>query len=346
VIVQRCTALLGILALSACHQDFTKNMPWVTPSPTTGPALAAKTITSGITSSAIVDGVVLGPDGRNWFTQTNTAQIGAATNAGSVQQYTLATPSGYNCVQPEQIVVGPDKNLWAASYCGEVVKVTPAGAVSVYPISSNSAYASIVVGPDSNLWLGDVLNGVIDVVSTSGSLVKTVTLPTGAVPTGVALGADKNIWVADSGLTAFERVTVGGTVTSFTSGIPSNTVPHGITSGNLYVTLQSNASGTSDQIGRMTTSGTIKVLGTLSSGATPTYLCTASDGNVWFRENGTSNVLGRITISTGTLTEFTLAGILSPNSPDDGSGNGTDFIAPSGANLLLGGTGALYVVTP
>jgi virginiamycin B lyase len=342
----------GVLAvaLAGCHQNFAKNDPYVNPSASGGVlSLNITSITTSINASAVVDGLVTGPDGRLWFTQTNTAQIGATTAAGAVQQFQLVASSGYTCIEPQQIIVGPDKNLWSPSYCGQLIRLTTAGAITVFPISSSDSFTAIVTGPDSNLWMGDTANGAIDVVSTSGVLVRTIRLPSGSIPSGLALGSDDNVWVADSGLGVIERVTVSGSVTPFSSGIPSGAQPRGIIGapdGNLYFTLPATAS-TSDQIGRITTNGSLKILGTLTAGASPANLCVGPGGNVWFRENSSlANALGVVTLSSGALTEYTLTGIASPNYPDDGAGNGTDFVATFGSNLALGGTGAIYIATP
>jgi len=175
-------------------------------------------------------------------------------------------------------------------------------------------------------------------------------LPNGSVPAALSLGADNNMWVADEALGAIDRVTSAGAITSFTMGMPAGAAPRGIIGapdGNLYFTAPQTQSGSSDQIGRITTSGVVTMLGTLSSAAAPTNLCVGPDKNVWFREDTTgANALGKLTISSGAISEYSLTGIASPNAPDDGAGNGTDYIASSGSNLVLGGTGSVFGVTP
>lgn len=332
--------------------SYAKNMPTTAPSGTpSGNTLANTTVSNGITSTAIVDGLVTGPDNRVWFSQTNTAQVGASTAAGAVTQYALPTPSPSTCVEPQQIIVGPDKNLWAASYCGQVIQVTTAGRVTVVPLSSSATYSALAVGPDSNLWVADSTGGTLLDIATSGTLVRTITLPAGAQPTSLALGSDGNMWVADYGLMQIERVTVNGTVTAFASGIPLGQTVRGIASApdkNLYFTAPAAPGGITDGVGRISTNGSITMLATLSSGAAPTYLVADASGNVWFRENSTgSNALGRIVTSNGGVSEYSLTGVTTPNVPDDGAGDVTGWLAlgPNGY-LWLGGEGVLYIVTP
>jgi streptogramin lyase len=345
-------AAAALALLPGCHQDYAKNIPSSgSSSAPAGAVLTTKTITSGITSGAVVDGLVAGPDGRMWFTETNTAQIGATTTAGAVQQYAITAPSGYTCVTPQNIIVGPDGNLWAAAYCGELIKITTAGSATVYGVNANAAYSAIAVGPDKNIWLGDQTNAQLTVISTSGTLVRNIPLPSGASPAALALGSDGNMWVADFALSAIERVTTNGTVTSFTSGIPTGVTIAGIVAapdGNLYFTAPAIQTTSTDQVGRIATSGKITMLGSLSSGSSPVGITADTKGNVWFRDNGTTvNACGSIVTATGTIAQYSLSGITSPNVPNDGGGDvsGTAVIGPD-ANLWLGGSGTIYVATP
>jgi len=286
-----------------------------------------------------------------WFTETNTAQIGAATTAGVITQYTITAPSGFTCVVPQDIIVGPDGNLWSATFCGEAVSITPSGHVTVYGLNGNASFTAIAVGPDKNLWLGDQNNGVIDVITPAGSPVRTITLPSNSVPTAIALGPDGNMWVANFGTSSIDRVTTTGTVTAFASGIPTGDTVRGITAapdGNLYFTAPSTESTVADNIGKITTTGTITMLGSLTTNAAPVGISADTQGNVWFREDTTgANALGRVVTATGTVTEYALAGVTSPNVPDDGGGDiSGNVIAGPGGNLWLGGSGVLYVAAP
>jgi streptogramin lyase len=319
--------------------------------PPSGGSLSATTFTSGVTSNSTINGLANGPDGRIWFAQTNTAQVGAVTTSGIVSEYTVTAPAGYSCVVPENVVSGPDGNVYVSSFCGELIQITPAGVVRVFGINPSSVFAAIVVGPDKNLWLGDEANGLLLVVNTHGSVLATYALPSGAVPTALTVGGDGNVWVADDGLAAIHRVTTAGAITSFSTGLPSGQTVLGITAapdGNLYFTAPPQATTSTAQVGRVTTSGAITMLGLLGSTAAPYNLTTDTNGNVWFRDDTTGqNAVGRIVTSTASVTEYTLSGITSPNVPDDGGGNVTGGIVYGpDSNLWLGGNGAIYKVVP
>jgi len=123
----------------------------------------------------------------------------------------------------------------------------------------------------------------------------------GAYIGGIATGPDGNVWVAESDANRIARVTVGGVVTEFSSGLSPNAGPELINpgpDGNLWFTeLNYNT------IGRITTSGVITEF------PLPAPLSTAPsnlqdihagpDGNLWFTHSG-ANAIGVLSTS-GTL---------------------------------------------
>jgi hypothetical protein len=88
----------------------------------------------------------------------------------------------------------------------------------------------------------------------------------------------------------------GGTITLFSAGLNSGSVPDGITSGadgNLWFLDK----GTIKATGSITTSGTIAEYGVTASGgnadSAPQKIAAGPDGNVWFNDNGTTQAIGR-----------------------------------------------------
>lgn len=136
--------------------------------------------------------------------------------------------------------------------------------------------------------------------------VTTFNLGPSAFPATVAPGPDGNLWVADNGGTAVERITPNGTITPFTGDILG--VAIGMTAGadgNLWFI---DSSGPSSSIDRMTTSGTIVPFsGGLNSNPDLSGIATGPDGNVWFTDRGGfpggTPSIGRIT-PLGAIKQF------------------------------------------
>ena len=70
--------------------------------------------------------ITAGPDGRLWFTEPNTGQIGAITPSGVVTEYSVAmTRSGVR-----DIVSGPDGRLWFSEFtANKIGAITTTGKV-------------------------------------------------------------------------------------------------------------------------------------------------------------------------------------------------------------------------
>jgi len=118
---------------------------------------------------------------------------------------------------------------------------------------------------------------------------KPLMIPVAGGPTGVALDADGNLWLALNtvGQVAMVSAETGNLAGSYAVG--GN--PYGIakdSSNQIWFTLQ----GT-DQIGRLPAGGGTPTLFSLSTGASPGGLCSDPDGTVWFTEPGLGRV-GRI----------------------------------------------------
>src|SRR5208337_2211810 len=137
-----------------------------------------------------------------------------------------------------------------------------------------------------------------------------VAIPTlNSVPAGITAGPDGNLWFTEFSGDRIGRITPGGTVTEFSTGITPNSDPDEITAGpdgNLWFT---EASG--DRIGRITPGGTVTEF---SAGITPNSeprgITAGPDGNLWFTE-ASGDRIGRITPG-GTVTEFSTG--ITPNS--------------------------------
>ncbi len=120
-------------------------------------------------------------------------------------------------------------------------------------------------------------------------------------PSGVAAGADRDVWFTQQDSDQVGRMTPTGKVTEFSNGITAASGPGGIAAGpdgNMWFT-ESDA----DQIGRITPTGKVTEFHTnITADSDPVGIAAGPDGNMWFTQQG-SNEVGRIT-PTGKVTEF------------------------------------------
>ena len=123
-------------------------------------------------------------------------------------------------------------------------------------------------------------------------------------PAGITRGPEGNIWFAESGSPgAIGRITSGGSITEFTSGLTTNSKPTGIAAGpdgNLWFTEAANPG----RIAHITPEGTITEFTTgLTTNSEPLGIAAGPDGNLWFTEQANPGRIGRIT-PEGAITEF------------------------------------------
>lgn len=237
----------------------------------------------------------------------------------------ISLPSNSN---PEYVVAGPDGNVWFTIYTG-VGKITPAGAVTVYPTTHLTA--GIAVGPDNNIWFTSWSGNLINRITPQGTLTQ---FACSCSPRQITKGPDGNLWFnaivttpgvgsdayigriapADGSITLFK---FPAAMTSFAVG--------GITGGpdgNVWFTLQSPQTSTFtpgqvNHIGRITPSGTMTFFQVPTPYEAPQGITTGPDGNLWFGElsgSAAPDKIGRIT-SSGTITEFALSSVgeIGPN---------------------------------
>ena len=102
----------------------------------------------------------------------------------------------------------------------------------------------------------------------------------------IAPGPDGNLWFTDVSTTtpAIGRITPGGAITEFSSGLNPGSRPSGIAAGpdgNLWFTDY----GTTPAIGRITPGGTITEFSSgLNPGSDPSGIAAGPDGNLWFTD--------------------------------------------------------------
>jgi streptogramin lyase len=163
--------------------------------------------------------LTVGPDGNLWFPENSYKSAGSAigrvTPAGAITQFPLPTPNGApGPIEPGQLTVGPDGDLWFTEYfqtfwvgippppsSSEIARITPAGALTEFPTGGSPG--PLTVGPDGNLWFIEVagysLKETDDLgrVTPAGALTE-FPLPAGnADPGNLTVGPDGNLWFTE-----------------------------------------------------------------------------------------------------------------------------------------------------
>jgi streptogramin lyase len=131
-------------------------------------------------------GVVGGPDGNVWFTETAFNEIGRFKLAdNSVSEFATSA-------QPQNITVGGDGNLWFTEPSGSIGRSTIGGTVLEFP-APNGPW-DICKGPDGNVWFTEPSANMIARI-TPGGQVSEFAAPSS--PYGITAGPDGNIWFTE-----------------------------------------------------------------------------------------------------------------------------------------------------
>ena len=204
---------------------------------------------------------------------------------------------------PLGIAAGPDGAIWFTELGADAIgRSTLEGEMTEFTGLSGPAY-TIVTGSDGNLWFAEQSVDKIGRLTPGGTL-KEFSLPSGSKPLDIVDGPDGDLWFTEQGDGgAIGRITTGGAIEEFKTGLTPDSQPEGITAGpegDMWFT-QSASPG---EIGRITPEGTISEYPLPTSNTAPRDIVAGADGNLWFTQSGGDGEIGRIT-PQGTVTEFT-----------------------------------------
>ena len=206
---------------------------------------------------------------------------------------------------PLGIAAGPDGAIWfteLAAGADAIGRSTLKGEMTEFTGLSGPAY-TIVTGSDGNLWFAEQSVDKIGRLTPGGTL-KEFSLPSGSKPLDIVDGPDGDLWFTEQGDGgAIGRITTGGAIEEFKTGLTPDSQPEGITAGpegDMWFT-QSASPG---EIGRITPEGTISEYPLPTSNTAPRDIVAGADGNLWFTQSGGDGEIGRIT-PQGRVTEFT-----------------------------------------
>jgi streptogramin lyase len=276
------------------------------------------------TAAGVIQGIVAGPDGAMWFTETNGIKIGRITTAGVLTEYPVPGDS----TRLGGIAAGPDGALWFADPGEESIgRITTAGVFTIYPaLSANGSPNGIAAGPDGALWFTS--GTAIGRITTTGSF-SFYAIPGFYSALDIAAGPDGALWFTEEA-SGIGRVTVDGVVSRYAT--PGDGCPNGITAGPdgaLWFTELC-----SGKIGRMSTDGDLTEYPLQTTPSSPNYITAGPDGALWFTNYGGAGGLhggvARIT-TTGAVTQFPVpSGTYGPSGiaagPDGALWFGTYFI--------------------
>ena len=207
---------------------------------------------------------------------------------------------------------GPDGNIWFTdSAAHKIGRITPAGTITEFALSSGSSPAHITAGHDGSLWFTDNALDEIARITVQGVVTEfplSAAGPAalvGGVPEEIVTAQDGSLWFSLANPGELGRLSTSGVFTDFQLG---NVQPDNLTAGSdgniWYIDRLHN------QIGRVTPAGAVTSFHLPSAGAgtaaAPLALTLGPDGNLWFSEGSTGGQIGRLT-STGSFTMFDLA---------------------------------------
>ncbi len=261
-----------------------------------------------------------GPDGALWFTERGWGILGRITTDGTITypQYRLKVHGDGPSWRPQNVVTGPDGNLWATAGTlrtyrqessgdpdpyGSIRSMTPSGEVKVVtPLPTMFSDArGITVGPDNRIWFAE-RRGAIGKMNRDGTHLHEFPLENGNAVYSIVVGSDQNLWFGETFNAIIGRITTKGKIRYFT--LPKKAGPAGIVTGpdgNLY-----GSEFLGGKVARITTSGHVTAEWPLSKESSPKDITVGSDGNLYVAEFGIGKIarviLGRK--NAGKVTEF------------------------------------------
>ena len=151
---------------------------------------------AGARKNAQMPGIAAGPDGALWFTQQQYEGktrdgIGRMTTDGQSTSW----PLPHRRAGPTRIAAGPDGALWFTEQDAHAIgRITTAGAISEFPLTTGLSPYDIKPGPDGAMWF--TADSCIGRITTSGQVTAWPVAGAGRL-LGIAPARDGSIWAAD-----------------------------------------------------------------------------------------------------------------------------------------------------
>ena len=215
--------------------------------------------------------IVSGSDDNLWFAESN--GIARITPDGQITSFPVSTGAG----GPTALAAGPDGNVWFVTREPATAGfVTPAGAVTTFPLKDADAPSAISTGPGGDLWFTEPKAARIGRITITGQE-KEFPLPAGTKPNSIALGADGNLWFSDGSTAQVGRITPTGQVTFFP--VPTLTATDEVLAGPggaIWFVAR-------NEIGKISTAGKVTWPGCFTRGCQypPSAMTIGPEGKLW-----------------------------------------------------------------
>jgi virginiamycin B lyase len=148
-------------------------------------------------------GLISGPDGYLWFTDSSKSQLDRASLSGVIQS--MALPGG-----TAALTTGPDGNIWVVMMASnEIARVREDGTFTGFPIPTPMSFPqAIATGPDGAVWFTESgLNKLGRLDPSTGKIVEYDVPTPNAFPQFLtACGGD--LWVTEANVGKLARIVV------------------------------------------------------------------------------------------------------------------------------------------
>jgi len=226
----------------------------------------------------------------------------APTPAATPEPTATPTPTPLALRAPYAIAPGRRADLWFSEFQGDHLgRVTIAGEITFFKLSSEGMAARLVVGPDGGVWFTDPMGNRIGRFEPSDGTLAYYKLPNpDSGPFGITFGPDGNLWFTQHSGHRIGRLTPTGDLKEFrlSAGAGPADIIAGI-DGHLWF-VEDRAG----RIGRIDTDGKVAEFPVPTKDGQPGSLTLGSDGNVWFTELKSQRI-GKIS-PAGAVVEYPL----------------------------------------
>jgi virginiamycin B lyase len=355
VLSPRATAIAGIAAAlilavvaTTIYTQFAARRT-TSPAATTTTKSAFSKVIKLPNSAAAIGGLTITSDGSLWFTEYADlrSKIGRLSADGTLTEFPVPSPDRAIHSGVGDMTLGPDGTLWfektdgfaGQTYLTSIIRMTPDGAMTTFPLPSNVSALRLLFGPDGALWFSEG--------STLGRLATDGHLSGYPVPTplqndqivSLCIGPDGALWYTWFRSNHIGRMTLDGTGQDFTAPYIGGRIIKG-PDGALWFTellpidqRDQYAYGRKGFIGRITTSGVYTEM-PINPNLVVSDIIAGPDGAIWFSAFDPADStlkLGRLSAS-GDVTlystnEYGTAGALA-------AAPGTIWMLEGGSNTL------------
>jgi len=272
----------------------------------------ARTLSVRLPAGEIPYGIAVGRGESLWFALEGLhPAIGRITSSGHLRLFTDGLRAGS---LPFEITEGPDGAMWFTDQgqTPAIGRINPDGQITEFShgLSKGSIPFGITTGSAGDVWFTDrgCSGGsrcAIGRITPTGRIHEfSAGLGAGSEPLGIAPSSDGGVWFADAGTpAAIGRVTASGRITEFSSGLNYGSKPVAVTAGADGDPWFADE-GTTPAIGRLVVGGSASGSGEpmavheysvgLLPGSEPALIEWATNGLVWFTDEGSTSALGLI----------------------------------------------------